>query len=255
MRLEFANETDLHEIEDKTQILQHQSFNQTVQKVEFDQLNVTVGAKEKYSFQLGNIISPNESKNILIVTRGRSGSSFLGDLLSRYPGTFYSYEPLHFNMRTSDSYEKLALIKEVFKCAPNPEYIMHPKSWGSLLNGNFRYNNACKGVLNKSEACYIPDVYYSTCPIFPIRLIKTIRLPFQDAEVFLQDPSVNKTLKIIFLFRDPRGRLQSLKSKVHWCSKIEETNKCNITNLCKDLKRDLYAALVLKNKYPGKIWR
>ena len=127
----------------------------------------------------------------------------------------------------------------------------HAKYWKSLLNNNFRFKNACGKILSDDEACYIPEVYYESCQRFPIRLIKTIRLPFKDVESILRDSRIGKQLKVIFLFRDPRGRLQSLKSKVHWCSKNEERNKCNVSNLCKDLETDLFAALTLKTQFPG----
>ena len=45
---------------------------------------------------LGDEISPRSAKKILIVTTWRSGSTFLGDLLNHYPGTWYAFEPLHY---------------------------------------------------------------------------------------------------------------------------------------------------------------
>ena len=58
-------------------------------------------------------------------------------------------------------------------------------------------------------------------------------MPFEDVETLLLDPEIGKNLKAIFLFRDPRARLQSLKSKVHWCNKNETINLCNPSNLCR----------------------
>ena len=78
-----------------------------------------------------------------------------------------------------------------------------------------------------------------------------MRKLFKQRDSILRDSEIGKQLKIIYLFRDPRGRLQSLKSKVHWCSKNEERNKCNVYNLCKELETDLFAALTLKTKFPG----
>ena len=42
---------------------------------------------------LGNSGVP-QHKNILILSTWRSGSTFFGDLLAHYPGTYYSYEPI-----------------------------------------------------------------------------------------------------------------------------------------------------------------
>ena len=227
--------------------------------IKFDPIDVTLGSREKHYYKLGNYIPPSEATNILLVTRGRSGSTFTGNLLSRYPGTFYSYEPLHFGIREfgwndwNKSDQKIDLLRQIFKCEPSKEYIAYGKSWASLLNGNFRFKNACENVLEGKKACFLPQVYHSSCSLSPIRLIKTIRIPFKDAESILMDPEIGPTLKIIFLFRDPRGRLQSLKSKVHWCNTKNETvNLCNVNNLCGDLTSGTFAATSLKQKYPGK---
>ena len=45
---------------------------------------------------LGEKIPEIKQQNIIIVTTWRSGSTFLGSLLNAYPGTFYSFEPLHY---------------------------------------------------------------------------------------------------------------------------------------------------------------
>ena len=228
----------------------------------FNQIDVSLGRKEKHSYRLGDPIPASEAKNILIITRGRSGSTFTGNLLSRYPGTFYSYEPLHFGIKKfgwndwNKVDQKIDLLKQIFKCEPSKEFVANAKKWKSHLNGNFRLKNACNATktLEKSQACYSSQVYQSACSLFPIRLIKTIRIPFEDAESILLDPEIGSTLKIVFLFRDPRGRLQSIKSKVHWCnSKNETVNLCNVNNLCGDLTSDSIAATSLKEKYPGNL--
>ena len=217
------------------------------------QININLGVQESRSYGLGRFIPSRESRNIIIVTRGRSGSSFIGQLLSQYPGTFYSYEPLHFRMDEASIEEQVRLIKRMFQCIPSYEYIQHQKKWPPILGQNSRYRDACRALPRGS--CFFPHVYQSSCSLFPIRLIKSIRFPFEQAENLLLDPKVGKTLKIIFLFRDPRGRLQSLKSKVHWCKPYNQTiNRCNVSNLCGDLKFQVSEALYVKKKYAGNLF-
>ena len=226
---------------------------------EYQMFNVTIGMQQKKTFTLGKFIPPTDSHNILIVTRSRSGSSFLGDLLSRYPGTFYTYEPLsildnsvpyaNFHKISLNRKQKIDLIKNVFKCTPSKEYIRFTKSWNYGFDKNFRFKTACENVLERKEACFHPQVYNTACSLFPIRLVKTIRLPFEDAESFLLDPEIGQTLKIIYLFRDPRGRIQSLKYITEWCK--DKDNLCNITSMCRDLELQTLAASELKKKYPG----
>lgn len=44
-----------------------------------------------------------EAHQVLIVSYGRSGSSFVGDLLQAYPGAVYTFEPLFlFDNATKD---------------------------------------------------------------------------------------------------------------------------------------------------------
>ena len=98
------------------------------------------------------------------------------------------------------------------------------------LNSNFRFHNACEqyGI----GSCKVPEVYKSACQIFPIHLIKTIRLPFEEANTILMDPEIGNKLKIIFLLRDPRGVHQSVESIVNWCNECSVSNNiylCNTT--------------------------
>ncbi len=48
--------------------------------------------------RVGQEIPPTRARQILVLTSWRSGSSFFGDLLQHYPGAFYSFEPMHYNM-------------------------------------------------------------------------------------------------------------------------------------------------------------
>ena len=52
-----------------------------VREKRHESIDVTLGVKEKREYKLGNYIPSSEAKNILIVTRGRSGSTFTFDLI------------------------------------------------------------------------------------------------------------------------------------------------------------------------------
>ena len=47
--------------------------------------------------RVGDKVSAVNSRQVLVATTWRSGSSFFGELLAHYPGVYYSYEPLHAN--------------------------------------------------------------------------------------------------------------------------------------------------------------
>ena len=63
---------------------------------------------------LGDSMPPDAAKHVLILTSWRSGSTFLGDILNHYPGTFYSFEPLHYISRMyKKANESLIYEKEI----------------------------------------------------------------------------------------------------------------------------------------------
>jgi len=85
-----------------------------------------------------------EVKRILLVTTYRTGSTFVGELLSSTPGSFFSFEPLSvledvedFQKQPPDQAQALDLLKKVFTCdMPETfvkEAIDHPVSL-QLLN-------------------------------------------------------------------------------------------------------------------------
>ena len=189
-------------------------------------------------------LSQQKSHNFLIVTRGRSGSSFLGDLLNSYPGTFYSFEPLYKHRYMKTDMKGTKVIESIFKCMrPQFHVEFHIKQ-------NFRYYNilqekASKWKTSMKKLQESKQLFSSSCKKFPYRLVKTIRLPFKDVERLLLDPEMGKNLKVIFLFRDPRGRYQSLISKVHWGINVD------ISSYCNKLYTDVKEAINIKNQYPG----
>ena len=222
--------------------------------------------------RIGDFVSPRNARHVLLASTFRSGSSFLGELLSRYPGTFYSYEPLMYTrtMNTSEvngyrdsTFSRktreifIQLLLQVFKCNLDIEYIKYISyTYHDSLLRNFRIWNTCKTICPGcndglvSRECSIVSFYNSTCPKFPIRLIKTVRFRMEDSEKLLLDPDIGKSLKIILLVRDPRGVMKSRSSQAKsWCN-FAECRDPDI--LCRNMKNDVSAAFRLRARYPGK---
>ena len=66
---------------------------------------------------VGQLIPPENVRQVLIATTWRSGSSFFGDLLTHYPGTYYSFEPLHYNSYNAKTAKPpKELLADIFKC-------------------------------------------------------------------------------------------------------------------------------------------
>ena len=219
--------------------------------------------------RIGDFVSPRNARHILLVSTFRSGSSFLGELLSRYPGTFYSFEPLiytrtmntsevpwarrsTFSRKTKDMFVQQLL--KVFKCRLDIEYIRYISYTYPSIRYNFRLWDTCKTLCPGCsdelvmQKCSILSFYNSTCPKFPIRLMKTVRFRVEDSEKLLLDPEIGKRLKIIFLVRDPRGVMKSRSSQARWCNFAECSNP---GILCKNMHNDVSAAFRLRVRYPG----
>jgi hypothetical protein len=68
---------------------------------------------------VGNNVPVESARQILIATTWRSGSTFLGDLLNHYKGTFYYFEPLHYYSNVQDLSKvqnETSFLKSLFTC-------------------------------------------------------------------------------------------------------------------------------------------
>jgi len=119
-----------------------------------------------------------------------------------------------------------------------------------MKNHNKRLWNSCANLLPKETMCLMPEYLNRVCPLYPIRLIKTVRLRVAKVEKLLQDPAMD--LKVILLVRDPRGVYNSRSSGpvTTWCVK----DQCSNPKVgCQDLLADIRAAEDLATRYPGSI--
>ena len=117
---------------------------------------------------------------ILIVSSWRSGSTFLGDLLNAFPGTFYYFEPLHYFFTAKDEpirdeKEQLELLHSLYNCSfPNTSkpFLHHLSKFPFLMQKhNWRLWRNCTGLLVKDEdsLCLRAEYLSAVCPLFPVR--------------------------------------------------------------------------------------
>ena len=69
-------------------------YNPPKKLVDVPKLEVKWKIAPEYS--ISDELPVENARNILIATAWRSGSTFMGDILNHYPGTFYSFEPIHY---------------------------------------------------------------------------------------------------------------------------------------------------------------
>lgn len=214
--------------------------------------------------KLGDRLPASSTRNVLVATSWRSGSTFMGDLLDHYPGAFYSFEPLHFlshwyrsdnNTINGTKYaaDAVQLLSGIFKCdfttKLSNRYLSHVAKGSNqfLLKHNFRLWNVCETLLPAASGCFLPALQSRICSLFPLRVVKTVRLRVSLTEKLLKDTDIN--IKVVVLVRDPRGVMKS-RSAMSWC---EQPQCANTDVVCKDLKDDYQAAVNLRKKFPGRI--
>ena len=256
---EFYKGTDLSIMEPKQDL----PLREINQYKEHNLLQIQIGKAKKTSYNLGRPIPPSAARHILLTSSfGRSGSSFLGQMLSHYPGTFYSFEPEHVTYRTPKNFDKIPdIVPQVFKCKPDWAYFNYEYSaditcpWAHFTP-NFRFWNAVQSFEQSKNYMSMVELYRATCPLFPIRLIKTIFMPVHDVEMSLIDAEISKNLKVIILFRDPRGMFQSInkirKEKASdWGQRKAQQDRQDPAKLCEKMQLDAENAFKLRDKYPG----
>ncbi|XP_071535422.1 carbohydrate sulfotransferase 5-like [Panulirus ornatus] len=192
--------------------------------------------KERISLpDQGNISRKAPPSNVLLLSSiGRSGSSFLGSLLSSQPGSFYFFEPLHNLEKRKILTEENAVqgLRALFTCNIDGLILeaLKRKSRFTIRN---QYIKTCK------RKCFISNLLNSACRNKPIRVVKTIRMQVAWLLPLLEDPASN--VKMIHLVRDPRASLISA-----WKEKWDITPEKS----CSRISQDLQSGRNLNKLYP-----
>jgi len=221
---------------------------------EANTFNIAGGAR------VGTSLNTNQTKQILIATTWRSGSTFLGDLLNHYPGSFYYFEPLHYIYKHLDAklpLDKISFLKSLYRCefdANNLGYLHHvaqPANKFLFKNHNHRLWSSCSNLLPQETMCFMPDYLRAVCPLYPIKLIKTVQLRVSSARELLESADMN--LKIVVLVRDPRGVFSSRSqgATASWCNSQKDCASPEVG--CKHVLLDIQSARGLEADFPGRV--
>jgi len=193
----------------------------------------------------------------MVATTWRSGSTFLGDIMSAHPATYYHYEPLlHYDIVQARSgaraEDAIRTLRDLMHCNyTNLEsYLHYGKSHHWLFNHNKRLWPYCieDGPNNyRNSYCWEPSFLNRFCSLFPFQSIKTVRLRLNLTKALVEDPSLN--VRVLLLVRDPRGTIQSRKHR-DWCPGNPDCD--DPAHLCSDLVSDYHAIKQLMKLFPGK---
>jgi hypothetical protein len=120
-RLQKEVGSELHSLSPATtwKLVKSRSDAQTAEGGEAAPVNDLVLGRD--DLRVGDDIPSENARQILIASTWRSGSSFFGDLLTQYPGSYYSFEPLHatYHKQIYNNVTKgkaRDLVGDLFKC-------------------------------------------------------------------------------------------------------------------------------------------
>nr|XP_027233787.1 carbohydrate sulfotransferase 5-like [Penaeus vannamei] len=180
-------------------------------------------------------------KAVVLFSRWRSGSTFMGELLKKAGrGIFYSYEPLHeygvhvLYEDVEETHVAVEEVKSILRCQFDFSEIDELLQKNPLLREACKTNDFCKDANYTAEVCRRSSLHVA----------KVLRLGLQWARPLLEMEDVE--VKLIYLVRDPRAVLSS-RSRVAWCS----TPSCkDVKTVCSLLEDDLFEASLLQEDFP-----
>ncbi|XP_052077112.1 carbohydrate sulfotransferase 1-like [Mytilus californianus] len=213
---------------------------------------------------------------VVLVTYSRSGSCFVGNILKLDDSVFYVFEPLHFlkfghrvlhfsdgSMRTLNTYLTVAehILRAWFTCQLNEipleywdeEIFQSTKIQGKHIfyfkerykreiYGKYRYPSRFRATLQLLE---------DMCIKSKLVIIKTIRTP-----IFMLNKALSEldNLKMIYLYRDPRGIIRSQRRNLY-ISKENTFESLNdhAENLCARIFNDAITFAIFLHYYPEKL--
>ncbi|XP_068247579.1 carbohydrate sulfotransferase 3-like [Palaemon carinicauda] len=182
---------------------------------------------------------------VLVGSTARSGTSFLGELLSQFDNVLYLFEPeLYIRAKTREMVSQetgIPLLKDMIYCRISNEFAQWLKTRSSSSN-IFRHPVTKLNCRNWSS-CLVPSRLQNACREEHIRVMKVIRIRMMWMRPLLDDPQVD--LKVIHLVRDPRGSLYSMaKNQLH---KLDPGYYCPL------IEDDILQTPKLMQEYPGKV--
>ncbi|KAH7973509.1 hypothetical protein HPB49_001826 [Dermacentor silvarum] len=199
------------------------------------------------------IVDPAKKKLILLLAYFRSGSSFLGGLLSSANNmTFFSYEPLSLlsaaeRLGPLTAPRGLEILANHLTCQfPRmSDYLaVAPKRWNHYAPNAFLMRLCGRKV----KVCLNPEFMADVCRRSPVQVVKVTRLSVVQVLQWLQlNAPLRGNLKVVYLVRDPRGMISS-RNVMSWCRRSAVCIKAK--NLCREMNEDLDAFEELRELLP-----
>lgn len=115
----------------------------------------------------------------------------------------------------------------------------------NFLKHNKRVFETCNAA--NRDSCYLPRLYRSVCPHFPLRIAKVVRLkkPSRAESLFESDE-----FRLIALFRDPRAVASSRAATFYKSDGLKGDEDA----FCSDFLTSIDDAVELKRRFPRRVF-
>ncbi|XP_050693041.1 carbohydrate sulfotransferase 1-like isoform X2 [Eriocheir sinensis] len=173
------------------------------------------------------------NKVLLLSSVGRSGSSFLGQLLAALENSVYIYEPIRGLPPSSRFKDTTDELLRYFNCTVRSTVFQEGPSRNIII---VHFPNVPK------RNQITPDTAVERCLAGPLVIIKTIRTRLKWVLTRMQRNEFDN-VKVIHLVRDPRGSYISMK-KLKWGVTEEE--------MCDHINRDLQERKAMMSLFPSR---
>lgn len=183
---------------------------------------------------------------LALSSMARSGSTLMSQFLATLQDAVLFFEPMWIKEHTACAEDATCVeqyVRSIFTCTFSEDF----EEWfrGKMLFFN-RFHQAVRGCArpgNRTKrACKDALDFRGMCERAPVRAMKIIRTRLAFLEPMMQDPEIN--FKVIYLTRDPRGSLNSIR-KYGW-------NRDPLLR-CGHLEKDQLASAQLTQLYPDRV--
>ncbi|XP_005099075.1 carbohydrate sulfotransferase 1 [Aplysia californica] len=239
--------------------LEKNQGNIPVQTVDWDRKQTSLKHRPVTSTNTYSSENKPQRSQILLVTHGRSGSTYTSAIISAHPEVFFLFEPLLLYeddrwppklplYRQNDMKEEsLQKVKEMLNCQFTNGSLVERSLTVTTLAQVFQEFSACRKYKETQGAdervCF--EMLRIPCQKSHVTLVKTIRIPLPWTLNMIEE---NPNLKVIYLVRDPRAVILSQMLRLR--NRGNLTLEQSLDIFCPRLQEDVQAARELLSRFP-----